>query len=506
MAEHSTKLELTHDVESRILKSLKKRKGVATAGDVAADTGLGYEHTDWALQQLLNLYKSHLDVDDEGNLRYRFDPTFTRRGADPGRAWRQFKRTAWRAFMAFFKVWTMVMLVGYTVLFVLLLLALGIAAFSARMSDDDRGGGGSLGMLPFMLVARFLEFMFWWNIFSGPDTRRQTYAHPRGAMMGGRRAHKRPDKPFYQKIFDYLFGPQPAARDPYAPGRAFAQFVRSRQGRITAADWASRTGQSLEEASSALTASLGRFSGDIDVTDDGVLVYRFDNLMVTADEDARAAGTELAPIWQRPITLPSFTGNPGSSNTWITVFNGFNLFMALFVLFMTVGLPLAAIIFLGWVPLVFSTIFFAIPMLRKIAYNRRKRHAAQENERRRALQVVFESAQSPQHLQPLPAGALPDEFQDRLLLEYDGDIAVTNSGQTVYTFSQLATQLDAGRLARQTAGSQVAFGKTVFSSDEQEKSLDEAAMDDFDRRLALELGGDVFEMGVNAPASVSAGR
>lgn len=503
MAEHSTTLTLTHDIESRILKSLKKRRGIATAGDVAADTGLGYEHTDWALQQMLNLYKSHLDVDNDGNLRYRFDPTFTRRGEDPGRAWRQFKRAAWRGFMAFFKVWTMVMLVGYTVLFVLLLLALGIAAFSARMGDDDRGGGASLGMLPFMLVARFLEFMFWWNIFSGPDAHRQTYGYQRGGMMGGRRAHKRPDKPFYQKIFDYLFGPQPAARDPYAPGRAFAQFVRSRQGRITAADWASRTGQSLEEASSALTASLGRFSGDIDVTNDGVLVYRFDNLMVTADQDLRAPTSELPPIWQRSVTLPSFTGNPSSSNTWITVFNGFNLFMALFVLFMTVGLPVAALIFLGWVPLIFSTIFFAIPMLRKIAYNRQKRQATRENERRRALQVVFESAQ---RAQPLATGALPEAVQDGMLLAYDGDIEVTASGQTVYTFSELATQLDAGRQARQSAGTQVVFGKTVFSSDELEKSLDEAAMDDFDRRLAMELGGDVFEMGVQAPASVSAGR
>src|SRR5690554_2375162 len=142
MADDPNKLELTHNVESRILKSLRKRKGVATAGDVAADTGLGYEQVDWALQQMLDLYKSHLDVDDEGNLRYRFDPALTRRGADPGRTWRKVKRFAWRTFVVLFKVWTMAMLVGYTIAFILLILAASLAAIGASASSDD---GGDIG-------------------------------------------------------------------------------------------------------------------------------------------------------------------------------------------------------------------------------------------------------------------------------------------------------------------------------------------------------------------------
>jgi len=35
------------------------------------------------------------------------------------------------------------------------------------------------------------------------------------------------------------------------------------------------------------------------------------------------------------------------------------------------------------------------------------------------------------------------------------------------------------------------FGDTVFSSDEEEKSLEESEMDDFDERLSRELGEDV---------------
>ena len=496
MDEKTNDIQLNYKVEKRILGSLKERDGVATAGDVAADTGLGYEQAEMALRHMLSLYKSHLDVDDAGNLRYRFDPAFGRRAAQPGRAWHTFKQGLWKAFKGFFKVWTMVMLVGYTVLFVLLLVAVGIAGFAASMQSDDSRGGGRIGLMPFLLVARFLEFMFWWNVFGGASRRGYGRGRRRRGLFNtqGRRESERPSKPFYQKIFDYLFGPDlEKTSDPLAPEKAFAQFVRSRNGRITAAEWASRTGQSLDEAENALTAGIVRFNGDVDVSDDGVLVYRFDELMVTADEDS-AAEAPIEPIWRRKIEVPSFTGNPKSTNTWITVLNGFNLAMSAFVLFAVVGLPLAAQIGLGWVPFAFSSLFFAVPLLRKIGYNRDKRRAEHENERRQSLSVVYSSVRENEAL-PVPDSSIPQTFHEDFLVSYDGDIQVTEEGLTVYKFPRLADELYAGEQARQSAHDEVVFGKTVFSSDEEEKSLDEAAMEDFDRRLARELGGEVtFEV------------
>jgi len=496
MADAPNRLELNHDVESRILKSLRARKGVATAGDVSADTGLGYEKVDWALQHMLDLYKSHLDVDDDGNLRYRFDPSFTRRGAIKGRTWAKIKHNAWRGFMAFFKVWTMVMLVGYTVAFVVLILAVGIAAIGASMSNDEGGDIGEVGMLPFILVARFLEYMFWWNILSGSSSRH--YGHSRGRRRGGllggmgRKPYQKPSKAFYQKIFDYLFGPEQPKADPLAPAKAFADFARSRNGRITAADWASRTGQSLDAADNALSASLGRFRGDVDVSEDGTLVYRFDDLLVTAEE-GNIRSRELEPIWRRKVTVPSFTGNKSGANTGISLLNGFNLMMAMAVLFVVQGLPLGAMIGLGWIPLVFSALFFLIPLLRKRGHNRRVKAAELENKRRNALSVVYESAVHNGVAYPVAEAVIPEPFQNSFLLDYKGDILVTDNSETVYKFERLATELEDGRRARENAQDEVVFGKTVFSSDREEKSLDEAEMEEFDRRLARELGGDVFE-------------
>jgi len=284
-----------------------------------------------------------------------------------------------------------------------------------------------------------------------------------------------------------------------------ARVRAARVGRITAADWASRTGQSLDEAHNALGASLGRFRGDVDVTDDGTLVYRFDDLMVTADEADLRPRSAPAPVWERKVTVPSFTGNDKKSNTRISLLNGFNLFMALAVLLVVQGLPLAAVIGLGWIPLIFSSMFFAVPLLRKRAHNKRVKQAEVENERRQALRVVFESAEQGGIAHPVPEAAIPPTFQNSFLLDYEGDIQVTNASQNVYTFERLATDFEDGRRAREQAN-EVVFGKTVFSSDKEEKDLDEEAMEEFDRRLAMELGGDVFEVEQAQAAYAEAGR
>lgn len=472
----------SYEVEDRIIDSLKKRDGVATAGDVAADTGLPFAQVETQLREMLSTYKSHLDVDDDGNLRYRFDPAFTRRGEQPGRWWHKTKQALWSAFVWFFKVWTMVMLVGYTIIFVLLLIGLSIAALTA--GDED--GGGEIGILPFYFLARVLESIFLIDLYSRGRMGR------RASRMRRKRKADKPDKAFYEKVFQYLFGPDQGERDPLGAQKAFSQFIRSRDGHVTAAEWASRSGQSLEEADNALTAALMRWQGDVDVNDDGVLVYRFDEMRRTADDsgDATEEADPPEPIWNRKVKVPPLTGNPSSTNTWITVFNGFNLIMSMFVLTASqVGLAMQ--IGLGWVPFVFSMMFFAIPGLRALRRSFRKRKAEQENEKRHAIGTVFASAASGEP-GPVAASTIPESHEDELLVDYEGDIEVGETGDTWYRFPVIAQQYRAAEQARKQAEQQgMVFGDTVFSSDEEEKSLEESEMDDFDERLSRELGEDV---------------
>lgn len=485
------------EIEDRILASLKKRDGEATAGDVAADTGLGYGDVETALRRMLSTYKSHLDVDDDGNLRYRFDPAFTRRGDDPARLWHDIRQKLYTAFKWFFKVWIMVTLVGYTLVFILLLIALAVGSIAASASSDSDGDG--LVELPFIMLARTLEWLFWINLF---DNRR--YGRSR-SRRGRRRARKskKPEKPFYQKVFDYVFGPERKS-DPLKAQTAFTSFVREMNGRVTAADWAARTGQSLDEAENALTGAIVRFNGDVDVSDDGELIYRFDELMVTAGAgSANSRGPRR--IWQTEKKVPSFTGNPTGTNTWITIFNLFNLAMSGFVLFNAtelaaqgVALDPGLVYGLGFIPLVFSFVFFAIPGIRYLFHSRKKSAAKRENKRRDEIRKIYTSVQGAQ-AEPIP---LDTKLSTELVADFDGDVRVEQGGTPYYFFQPLKDQLDAGERARQAALGQVVFGETVFSSDEEEKSIEQSELDDFDARLARELEGSHVEFDFEVPQTV----
>ena len=488
MAEGATTGLSTYEIEDHIIESLRKRDGVATAGDVAADTGLPYEEVERVLRRMLQFYRSHLDVDDSGNLRYRFDPSFPRRGEDRGRFWHRLRKGAQRFFMGFFKVWTMVMLVGYTATFLLALMAAGIGAMGLTLASGDEGGGGlaELGFLPFYFALRILEFMFWVSLLSD---------RPGHGILGRklRRRKRRPEKPFYQKIFQYLFGPPETKEDPLEPQRAFAGFVRSRKGTIAAADWASRTGKGLDSAENALTASVVRFNGNVEMSDEGTMVYRFPDLRLSADEQAKASEAPPA-VWEREAAAPPLTGNPRRTNVWITILNGFNLAMSSFLV---AGLPGASVpggiaALLGWVPLSFSLIFFGIPVVRWLKRRKAKKRAQKENRWRALLQRIYESVQDGE-AQPIPDSEVPEEFQGEVVTAFDGYTEHDDQGNTWYRFPRLAAELDAARRAREEVGSgDRAFGRTVFSSDENAQQPEDQSreeLDDFDRRLARELQG-----------------
>lgn len=489
--------------DDAILASVKKRGGAVTAADVAADTGLALAEVELDLRRLLSLYKSHLDVDDAGRLRYRFDERMIRRGEQPGRRWHELKKALIKAARFVVKVGVMVTLIGYAILFAVILIALSVMAIAAIFGDDD-DIGGELLFLPFRLLLEMLEFFFWIQVFdtSGSSSRMVQ-------RLSSKKKRERPEKPLYQRIFDYVFGPD-LERDPMGMHRAFARFVRARQGRVTAAEWASRTGQTLEEADRALTAAAMRFQGDVVVDDDGALVYTFDELRVAAADDARAA-EDLPPIWTQRAEVAPLTGNPRSTNVWITVGNTFNLVMSAGLTFALAGgaAGSAALAFLGVVPLIFSLLVFAIPLWRRVERARARDRAARENERRRALRVVFERSGEGQAL-PVRPQELPGGRGDQLVRDYDGDIQVDASGQQVYLFPTIAAELEASRQARARQADEVVFGASIFSSDEEEVSLEQAELADFEARLERELGaGDDefaldFELATQPAAAMKA--
>jgi hypothetical protein len=505
--------------EDRILASIQRRQGVVTAGDVAADTGLPLADVELMLRELLSRYKSHLDVDDDGNLCYRFDPQLVRRGEQPrGRTWYEIKRWIWETGRFLFKIGVTVTLIGYSAFFIISLIVLSVVGVGALLgSDSDSDGLGDLLFIPFRILLWMLDWLFWidfgYAVGGG-------YDQPKRKAL----AHKKVDKPIYQKITDFAFGPEDKS-DPMAAYQAFAAFVRARDGRVTAAEWAMRTGQSLEAAESALTASILRFQGDVQVSPDGQLVYTFDELRLTAGQDpaqapaprgggmaggsmrdlsieqmraeygssprpAAPVSAEPPPIWTVQATPPPMTGNDGWTDFWIAVFNAFNLFMAFIAIIAGVSLGAGGLLLVlaGVVPLVFSGLFFLIPMVRLVIRAFAGEDVHRENARRQAIRVIYESVQGGL-ARPVPLAKLPAHLSTELIRDFEGEVKNDARGQVVVVFETLAAQLDAAeqarRLPRQAASQ---FGQVVFSSDEDRFDAQRADLDDFDRRLALDLG------------------
>mgnify|MGYP006189435863 FL=1 len=153
---------------------------------------------------------------------------------------------------------------------------------------------------------------------------------------------------------------------------------------------------------------------------------------------------------------------------------------------------------LGYVPFAFSLVFFAVPGLRYFSHRRAQKEAQKENARRDELRKIYASvrgvAAEPVRLEPT--------LETALALDFDGNPRVDANGTTYYFFEEVKAQLDAGAHSREAAQGQVVFGETVFSSDEEQKSMAEAELEEFDKRLARELGGSHVDFEFGVPETV----
>src|SRR6185295_17508580 len=87
----------------------------------------------------------------------------------------------------------------------------------------------------------------------------------------------------YQSVFDFVFGPKRLPEDPRAMEKRLIGFLREQKGRVTASELAALTGLSLAAAEEELTRLLVEYDGEVEVAEDGTLLYVFEELMLSAD-------------------------------------------------------------------------------------------------------------------------------------------------------------------------------------------------------------------------------
>lgn len=485
-------------LETALKGHVAKGGGDLTIADAAARGGIALREAELGLHFLATKYRGTLSATENGELLFRFpygfSLPFTKK---PGviAFFEKAKRTLLGVGKFVVRAWITVVLVGYVGVFLAVLLAL---MFSGR-SDENRGGS-SVGSLAFVLIRVLSEALFWtFHPFSPFAVTTWDDRHARDAW--GRRQRREEKAPFYERVNRFVFGPTVEKPDAREMERRILAQIRVSQGRVGIADVMRVTGLPREEADPLMARLMLDYEGEVEVSDDGGIFYKFPALRKTAQQ--AAFDRAPPPVWNEKVTAPPITGNDGGSNFLIAGLNAFNLLMSLVALqtnltvdrlmhiFETArstvpvmplpydGVPLA----LGVIPFVFSTLLFAMPVYRWATAASRDKKAAEENARRAILKTVLESQKAAadgtvqggvtegqlKKAWREATGTEPDEKKIREeVVALGGDIdleSVSNGERAQYRFRDLEAEVAALQKEREQASeAEKEVGAVVFRS------------------------------------------
>lgn len=495
------------DASAKVLASaLQGPPRPRTIADAAAESGLALRDAERGLHELTREYRGHLRATENGDLLFVFPTGFTkpwqtrdalaRVAAGLGRALTGALRFVVRA-------WLTIVLVGYALLFVAVIIALTFA----RQSNDNNRSAPPVGAIAGAFFRALVDALFWTfhpfspfavnSVYGGGygDSSFGGRAQPVRGMRGGRSDAPKDETPFYEKINRFFFGPTEAPPDPLLPMKRVLAEIRAQKGRIGLADVMRVTGLPREAADPLMAKLMLDYDGDVVVSEEGGITYRFPDLRRTAVEsvtDTPAPRPE--PAWARAPKMPPLTGNSFESNALIVGLNFFNIVMAGVAIekgltldnlqLLLHRIPAAMLphtstpVFLGLVPLFFSLALLLIPVGRALVRPFKARAVAKESARLAVLREVLARSAAKE---PLAEEALAKAWANatgnaptteeltRVVVAYGGDVDVEASGvdgKVRYRFVDLEAEAQALEEERDAAGDEEKrVGKVVFASD-----------------------------------------
>lgn len=449
-------------------RHLRRGQRHFTLTEAAAMTGLAIDDARDALDALLDKYVCRLQVSEQGDLIYHFGNTLRRRGAKTV-AERVEEITAWlwKAFTVVYKAWIAVTLVVYFVIFLLVLIALLIAASSRQSSRDRR----SSSPIPSVDMGRLLHMffaIFHWRTITGSidyqrDRRGYRYRHyqPQPGVLNDTK------KSFIAAVYDFVFGPPRVALDPLADLKEVAAYLQQNKGLVVASELIALAGGDFPQAETRLADCVVRYRGDTKVSDNAVLYGEFDTILRGV---GKVEGAEIVHYWDEYEPEYELTGNSTTHNLLIGVTNSFNLVFSLLVLSGVLsslealepenqlGAFLASHrgvveLFLGWLPLTFSGLFFLIPLGRLLKIQAWQRQRLLQNIRKRLYKVIFTRRGQPQTIREIVdtvnthaseetlSHQVVEDRMKELALDLAGDMTVTETAEVQFTFPRITREL-----------------------------------------------------------------
>jgi hypothetical protein len=486
--------------------SIKDPQKPLTVADAATASGLALRDADRGLHWLSAEYRGHLRVTESGELLFLFPYGFAKPWETRDRiskALGAIGHAAVGVLRFIVRAWVMIVLVGYVALFVAIVLGMLFANQNGRNDRRGRLPGGDIALVFLRVLG---DALFWtFHPFSPFAVGYRGYGYgygSRGALAPARSQRAPKDEtPFYEKVNRFFFGPTPPPEDPRATERKVVAELRAQKGRIGLADVMRVTGMPREQADPMMARLMLDYDGDVEVSEEGGIYYRFESMRKTAEAEAtspassRTASADVPrprAAWDELKELLPLTGNSAGSNVLILALNGFNLIMSLVAIdvnltlsklpFLFGRIPLEALpyagtpIVLGIIPLVFSLALLLLPIARAVAIPFKARALSREKGRLAILRAVLSriSQKAPVTDQALveawkgATGEAPDSKEvTRRVVELGGDAEVQeDTGEVRYRFVDLETEAAALEMEREHASDEEKkVGKVVFASD-----------------------------------------
>ncbi|MBN2535992.1 MAG: hypothetical protein JXB88_24140 [Spirochaetales bacterium] len=486
-------------VKNELVKVIKKQKNESTVADLISASGLPKFQVEETIKVVMNEYRGHLKVSESGELLYYFPQGMRNqvKGFIPGlkRFFSEFAKVMVKILAFLFKIWIVVMLVGYFILFLLILVAAVLATLAISFGGKGRSRSSSRGGIFYLVIKLFELFAriwFYGQILKGPG-------------------EKKRGRPLHKAVFAFIFGePDPNREWETAEKKHVISFIQSHKGVITLEELMIISGKDTEQANELINRYLLEFEGEPQVTDDGSIFYFFPELLRTSRSLTERT---IVPL-QNPAKkqLIPFSYNEKKKNGWIGFFNGFNLAFGSYFLYYALTEPYLVMEFirqmpvvdfaivyrflnsflkditanpagiiligLGIIPLAFSFLFYLIPLMRNIQRKKLNEGIKQENFRKRIYASMHSNPMSvnPGAIQPAGESETPknsDKFKDKVIKQFVGgkygDVEATTSGAGgyIYVLKEYQRQISDVNTFRDNVDlNKYAVGETIFDSGE----------------------------------------
>jgi hypothetical protein len=479
----------SRDAVATIERQLQRQRHF-TLTEAAALTGLAIDDTREALEALLTKYVCRLQVSEHGDLIYNFGASLRRRNRKTFSEYAQeMGAWLWQGFTLLYKVWITVTLVVYFVIFLVLLIVFLIASSSRQSSDRRRSSSIDLGPLLYL----FLSIFRWRTVTDtiAYDSDRYGYRYRRYAATPGILDSRK--KNFIAAVYDFVFGPPRATHDPLQNEKEVAAYLRHQKGIIVASELSALAGWTFPQAETFMTDCVIHYQGDTRISENAVLYGEFDTLIRSVGEVDEG---KIVYYWDEYEPDYELTGNSSTYDLIIGAMNGFNLLLATLVLSgglaqllqprgsMSFNTTVAALVngpfanvLLGWLPLVFSILFFAIPLARLIRLRVRRQRRHVQNIRKRLFKAIFARQGQPQTLTALQSAVnansreetlsreVVEDMLQTLSLDLQGDMTINDAAELQVAFPRISRELQEVEQLRRQRHADQALGKIIVESD-----------------------------------------